>query len=248
VDVLAISDVPGNAMDLIGSGPFHPDPTSFADALAVVKRFDFPTDLPRRVLDYLNAGAAGKHRESPKRGEPGFDGVHGQIVASSEQAVAAALQQAAATGIKALSLGRILTGDAAQLGRRLAALAMAIQTRDPLCLIAAGETTVRVTGNGRGGRSQELALSAALGLRHRRGAALLAAGTDGTDGPTDAAGAYVDSETLARATQQGLDPDCALAKHDSYTFFDAEGGLLRTGPTETNVMDLALLWIPGDGA
>jgi glycerate-2-kinase len=134
-----------------------------------------------------------------------------------------------------------LSGEARILGRRFAALALAARGAQPACLLAGGETTVTLAdGAGRGGRSQELALAAALELASRRGVALLAAGTDGNDGPTDAAGAYADGDSVARGAARGRDARVALANHDAYGFFDAEGGLLRTGPTGTNVMDLVL--------
>ena len=127
----------------------------------------------------------------------------------------------------------------------MASLALAVRAGEPLCLIAGGETTVTVRGNGRGGRSQELALGAAQVLDGSAAVSVLAAGTDGTDGPTDAAGAYVDGSTLTRARARGLDPRAALDDNDAYAFFREEGGLFSTGPTRTNVMDLAFATVRG---
>jgi glycerate 2-kinase len=140
-----------------------------------------------------------------------------------------------------------LVGEARVAGRRLAALAAAVRSPEPVCLIAGGETTVTVAGAGRGGRNQELALAAAVALAGRDDLALLAAGTDGRDGPTDAAGAYADGGSVARGRAAGVAARECLARNDSHGFFDAEGGVLRTGPTGTNVMDLVLV-LAGTGA
>jgi hydroxypyruvate reductase len=137
----------------------------------------------------------------------------------------------------------VLHGEARELGRRLAALALALRRSEPIVLLGGGETTVTLRGSGRGGRNQELALAAARVLDGSEGIALLAAGTDGSDGPTDAAGAFVDGGTRSRALAGGFDADHALAENDSYPFFVREGGLLRTGPTGTNVMDFVAVWI-----
>jgi glycerate-2-kinase len=163
------------------------------------------------------------------------------LLANNRTAVDAAGAAAARRGLAPLCLPGFLHGEARVAGRRLAALARASLPRGPACVVAGGETTVTVRGSGRGGRSQELALAAALELDGNPRAALLAAGTDGSDGPTDAAGAFADGGTLARACARGLDAGAALARNDAYGFFSAEGGLFRTGPTRTNVMDLALL-------
>jgi glycerate-2-kinase len=165
------------------------------------------------------------------------------LLANNDTARSAALEAARALRARSLDLGAVLRGEAATAGRRLAGLARALVPGGPLCLVAGGETAVTVRGPGRGGRSQELALAAALGLHGDARATLLAAGTDGSDGPTEAAGAFADGGTLARAGRLGLDARSALARNDSGAFFEAEGGLFVTGPTRTNVMDLALLWI-----
>jgi hydroxypyruvate reductase len=192
------------------------------------------------VVAHLEAGVRGERPESPKPGDPALARVHTTLVASNATALAAARAEADAQGLPALVVARGLRGEARRAGERLAALARAARPR-PVCLLAGGETTVTVRGPGRGGRCQELALAAALAWDGLPGLTLLAAGTDGSDGPTDAAGAYADGGTVARGVARGADAREALARNDAHGFFATEGGLLRTGPTGTNVMDLVLV-------
>jgi glycerate-2-kinase len=244
IEVLAISDVPGDRPDVIGSGPCAPDPTTFADALAVLARRGLGAAFPAAARAQLAAGARGERPESPKPGDAAFARVRTTLLADNRVALAAAAAEARRRGLAALTLPGTLRGEAREAGRRLAALAVASRPRVPTVLLAGGETTVTLEasgGNGRGGRSQELALAAALALAGSAGITLLAAGTDGSDGPTDAAGACVDGGTTARAAARGLDAQAALGCHDSHSFFRAAGGLVQTGPTGTNVMDLALV-------
>ena len=243
IELLVVSDVPGDRLDLIGSGPLSADPTCYGDALAAVERCGARAALPARVLAHLEAGAAGRLAETPKPGDPTLAGVRAHVLASNATARRAALEAARAQGAHACDLGAVLRGEARMAGARLAALARALCGGRTLCVVAGGETTVRVRGPGRGGRSQELALAAALGLAGELRSTLLAAGTDGSDGPTHAAGAFADGATLARAQRLGLDAQAALERNDSGAFFETEGGLFVTGPTRTNVMDLALLWL-----
>ena len=243
--LLVVSDVPGDRLDVIGSGPFSADPSRYQDALAAVDHRGVRERLPARVLAHLIAGAEGRLEETPKPGAPELARVRPHLLASNRMARAAAVDSAQSQGALGLDLGEVLKGEAAIAGRRLAGLARALRPRGPLCLVAGGETAVTVRGPGRGGRSQELALAAALGLEGETRATLLAAGTDGSDGPTAAAGAFADGATLARARRLGLDARAALERNDSGAFFEAEGGLFTTGPTRTNAMDLALLWIDG---
>ncbi|HVP30569.1 MAG TPA: DUF4147 domain-containing protein [Myxococcota bacterium] len=242
--LLAISDVPGDALDVIGSGPCTADPSTFADALAVLRRHGLadPGVLPARVIARLEAGVAGAGEETPKPGDRRLERVRSAVLARNADAVEAARDAARARGLEARVAVRGLAGEARIAGERLAALGDALRPADaPRVLVAGGETTVTLEGTGRGGRNQELALAAALRLAGRDRVALLAAGTDGSDGPTDAAGAYVDGGTVSRGAAAGQDAEVALRRHDSHGFFAAEGGLFRTGPTHTNVMDLALL-------
>jgi glycerate-2-kinase len=252
IEVLAISDVPGDRLDVIGSGPCAPDPSRFADALEVLARRGCGGAFPAAARASLEAGARGERPESPKPGDPAFARVHTTVLAGNGTALAAAASAARARGLATLALPGALRGEARAVGRRLAALAAALRPSRPTLLLAGGETTVtlRAQGSeGRGGRSQELALAAALALDGIEGVTLLAAGTDGSDGPTDAAGACADAGTVSRGAAVGLDAQSALARHDSHPFFAVEGGLVRTGPTGTNVMDLVLARVePVSGA
>lgn len=243
VEVLAISDVPGDGFDVIGSGPMTADGTSFDDARSVLHDFKLANKVPERVIAHLEAGGRGEKDETPKPGDPIFERVHETLLATNRTARDAALSAARELGFRGVALGEVLQGEARNVGARLANLALAVRAREPVCLIAGGETTVTVRGKGRGGRSQELALGAAQVLDGSRAVSMLAAGTDGTDGPTDAAGAYADGSTLSRARARGLDPRAALDDNDAYVFFREEGGLFSTGPTRTNVMDLALAMV-----
>ncbi|HVN40871.1 MAG TPA: DUF4147 domain-containing protein [Myxococcota bacterium] len=241
IEVLAISDVPGDRLDVIGSGPCCADPTRYADSLDVLARRDLRERVPAAVIRHLEAGARGEHAETPKPGDAALARVRHTILASNRTALEAAARAARRTGARPVLVTPRLAGEASRAGRRLAVLARALRADSPQCLLAGGETTVRVRGEGRGGRSQELALAAAIELAGARDIALLAAGTDGSDGPTDAAGAFADGGSVARGAARGIDARAALARNDAYGFFDAEGGLLRTGPTGTNVMDLVLV-------
>jgi len=242
--VLAISDVIGDALDVIGSGPCAADPSRFADALAVLRRrgLDAPDALPAGVRAHLVAGAEGRLDETPKSGDPRLARVRSAVLASNADALAAARAAAQARGVEARIVTRALAGEARSAGRRLIALGRALRPAPvSRLLLAGGETTVTVRGRGRGGRCQELALAAALALAGDSALALLAAGTDGSDGPTDAAGAYADGGSVGRGAAAGIDAAAALARNDAHAFFAAEGGQLRTGPTGTNVMDLVLV-------
>jgi len=242
IEVLILSDVLGDPLDVIASGPCTPDPSTFTDALAVLAARALRERIPPRVLAHLEAGARGERLESPKPGDPGFARVHATIVASLGDALRAAGAAARELQMHTIAVSAMLHGEARVAGRRLAALARSLAPATlPTCLLAGGETTVTVRGGGAGGRSQELALAAAIELAGCDDVVLLAAGTDGSDGPTDAAGAFADGGSVARAASRGVDAARALADNDAYAFFAQEGGLLRTGPTGTNVMDLVLI-------
>ena len=204
--------------------------------------------VPAPVWHYLKDGDAGLHPETPKAGDPIFAGVQNVVVGNNQMALLAARDRAEALGCRGLVLTSALQGEAREVGRMLAALGQAVSSSDhpaapPVCLLAGGETTVTLEGQGKGGRNQELALAAALALEGSTRISLLSAGTDGTDGPTDAAGAFADGATCRRARARGLDPGDFLSRHDSYPFFAALGDLLITGPTRTNVMDIICLLI-----
>jgi glycerate-2-kinase len=241
-EVLVVSDVPGDALDVIGSGPCAPDPTTYRDALGALERRAATSRVPARVLAHLRRGVAGGVPETPKAGDPAFARVRHTLIASNADARQAAAEAARSLGLEPVDLGEVLAGEARECARALIAAARARRAPRPRCLIAGGETTVTVRGSGRGGRSQELALSAACELAEGSPfASVLAAGTDGTDGPTDAAGAFADAGSVQRGRAAGADARRALAGNDAYGFFEREGGLFVTGPTGTNVMDLVLI-------
>jgi glycerate 2-kinase len=249
--VLILSDVLGNPPDAIASGPASPDPTTFADALAIVRRYALLDRIPPAARDHLMRGAAGAVPDTPKPGDPIFRRVQTVIVGSNELALHAAQARARALGFRPLLLTSFLEGEAREAARALCSIARSVRVNamplgPPACLLAGGETTVTVRGSGRGGRCQEFALSAGIAAEGWADAVVAAFGTDGTDGPTDAAGAIADGTTVTRARALGLDPAQALAQHDAYPFFQALGDLLVCGPTRTNVNDiyLSLIGLP----
>jgi glycerate-2-kinase len=247
VIVLAVSDVSGDRFDLIGSGPCAADASRSEDALAVLDR-RLPGGVPAAVRAHLLAGVRAGARAAGGAGALATPRVPHVLLAGNATAVEGARAAAERLGYAPIVVARELAGEARRAGARLAAVGAAVRAPRPVCLIAGGETTVHVRGGGRGGRSQELALAAAEILAGDPCVCLLAAGTDGEDGPTDAAGAFADGATLARALERGLDARAALAANDAYAFFEREGGLLRTGPTGTNVRDLVLLAVEPRGA
>ena len=245
---LVLSDVVGNPLDAIASGPTVPDTSTWADAAAVVDRFGLWQQVPASVAERLRDGLAGRLAETPKPGNPLFERTQTVVVGSNLLACRAAAAEATGLGFQTLVLSTFIEGEAREVGRVLAGILREVDASGqpvgrPCCLIAGGETTVSVRGQGRGGRNQELALGAAFALRGLPNVLLASIGTDGNDGPTDAAGAWVDGTTIDRAQHAGRDPSAALADNDSYTFFKTLGqGLIVTGPTNTNVNDLLLLF------
>jgi hydroxypyruvate reductase len=241
---LAISDVIGDSPTAIGSGPTVADPSTFQECIAIVERYGLRGALPRAVVEHLERGVAGLIAETPKEQAAIFRGSHYRTVASNRLSIDAAARMARERGCKVEILTTEMQGHTHDAAHRFAAvLRQAASARSddaPFVVLAGGETTLPVQGDGRGGRNQEFALVAALDLQGIDGVSVLSAGTDGTDGPTDAAGAFVDGSTVARARACGLDADDSLRRQDSYTLFDALGDLHRTGPTGTNVMDLAI--------
>jgi len=237
---LILSDVIGDRLDVIASGPTAPDPTTFDDAWAVLERRGLLGETPAAVRDVLDRGRRGEAPETPKPGDPVFDRVENRIIGSNRLALDAARRRAEALGYETRILTAELTGEAAEVGRDLAAMARKVRREAgrPYCLLVGGETTVTVRGPGLGGRNLELALAFAAEIAGEAGIAMLSAGTDGTDGPTDAAGAVVNGETAIRARERGWAPETYLAHNDSYRFFERTGDLFITGPTGTNVMDV----------
>jgi hydroxypyruvate reductase len=244
---LLLSDVVGNPVDAIASGPTVADTSTWADVGAVFDRFDLWPNVPASVAARVREGLDGRQDETPKPGDPLFERTQTVVVGSNLLACQAAAAEATRLGYTSLVLSTYVEGEAREVGRVLAGLLREVDASGhplgrPCCIIAGGETTVTVRGQGRGGRNQELALAAAFALRGVPDVLLASVGTDGNDGPTDAAGAWVDGSTLERAQARGLNPAQALADNDSYTLFEALGDLIVTGPTNTNVNDVMLLF------
>ena len=242
---LAISDVPGDDPATIGSGPTVADPSSFADALRILDVHAPLEPVPPAVRAHLEAGARGEVQETPKPGDPVFERSGFVLVATLRDALEAAAAAARAAGCDVVSWPAPLVGDAHATAREFASRLRELASgrragAPPLVLVAGGETTLQVRGGGQGGRCQEMAVVAAVELAGARGLTLLAAGTDGTDGPTDAAGGYADGATLARIRRAGLDPVARLADNDCHRLLEAAGDLYVSGPTGTNVTDLLL--------
>lgn len=241
---LILSDVTGDDLDVIGSGPTVPDPSTFQQARAVLKKYGIWEKTPSAVRRHLSANAP----ETPKPGDPVFDRVQNLLVGSNRLAVDAAARAARSLGFRTLILSTMLEGEAREIAHVHAAIAKELRTtghplRPPACIISGGEATVTLRGTGLGGRNQEFALAAAMQISGLEDTLILSAGTDGTDGPTGAAGAIADGTTLARAAQKGFDASAYLANNDSYHFFEALGDLLHTGPTGTNVADIQIVLV-----
>lgn len=245
---LIVSDVIGDDLDVIASGPTAPDPSTYAECLKIIQTYALSEALPPSVLAHIQAGCRGLHPETPKADDPLWSNVYNCLVATLPQALQAAADRAAAWGFVPHILGHDLCGEA-----RDSATALIQRARQysrectsgsrPLCLLVGGESTVTLRGSGLGGRNQEMALAASLALGDVPNICALFAGTDGTDGPTDAAGGYACGDTLALAIAQGLDAQCYLDNNDSYPFLARCDRLLKTGPTRTNVMDMAIILI-----
>jgi glycerate 2-kinase len=261
-DVLAISDVVGDDLSVIASGPAVADASRFQDALEILRRFGGTDRFPRAVVQHVEAGAAGRVAETPKPGDPRLARIRAAVIGSRRDAMDGAVAEASARGYHVVRIDDPIVGEAraaaASYVRTVLALAhgkiaekiptalpalpgLPVVNR-PLCFVSSGETTVHVKGGGKGGRNQEFVLAAAPLLDQMHApAALASAGTDGIDGPTDAAGAYADSTTIDRALADGRPPDRFLVNNDSYAFFHALGDLIHTGPTGTNVGDLQVI-------
>ena len=245
---LIISDVIGDPLDVIASGPTAPDPTTFDDALAILDRYGLRAKVPPAVLAHLERGRAGALDETPKALPPS---VRNLVLGNNSRALAAAQRQAEELGYAVLNLGSRIEGETRHAAVVLAGIARSIAAdgrplRPPVCLLSGGETTVSLgPAPGRGGRNQEFVLSAVayLGADGLRNMVVLSGGTDGEDGPTDAAGALADESTRTRAAAAGANPAAYLERHDAYTFFEATGDLLKTGLTQTNVMDVRVMLI-----
>lgn len=244
VEAFLLSDVIGDDLDVIGSGPTAPDASSYARAGAIFEKYGIASRVPASVRDRIDAGIKGLIAETPKPGDPVFLRVRNTIVGSNRLALRAAAKRARALGYRTLVLASGIEGETREIARMHAAIAREMATtgqpiQPPACVITGGETTVTIKGSGLGGRNQEFALASAMGIAGLSDTVVLSAGTDGTDGPTDAAGAIADGKTLERKP----DAQRFLASNDSYHYFESLGDLVITGPTNTNVADVRIILV-----
>lgn len=246
---LVLSDVVGSPLDVIASGPTVPDTSTWADAWTVVETYAIADTLPAAVARRLQAGMRGDLADTPKPDDPIFDHAVAQIVGDNRVAALAACRRAQELGYHALLLTSYLEGEAREVAKIAVALAREVAANGqpvaaPACLLLGGETTVTLgSAPGKGGRNQELALAAALGIAGSERITIASLATDGSDGPTDGAGGMVDGSTVMMGAQMGLDAGAMLRRHDAYPFLQATGDLLLCGPTQTNVNDLVLVWV-----
>jgi len=245
---LILSDVIGDDLDIIASGVTAPDVSTFDDCMAILSRYRLFETTPDPVLKHLSEGCKGQVDETLKPGDPQFNRVENYIVGSISDALNAAAKKASHYDFSPLILSSAIQGEAKEVAKVLSSMAREVRrfgrpVSPPGCLLSGGETTVTLRGNGKGGRNMELALAAGIELADVPRTLLLSAGTDGTDGPTDAAGAFASDSTVIRANALNLSARQHLARHNSYPFFQKLGDLLVTGPTRTNVMDLQVILI-----
>ncbi|MEX1297366.1 MAG: glycerate kinase [Desulfotignum sp.] len=245
---LILSDVIGDDLDIIGSGMTAPDTGYFRDCQVILERHQVWDKVPEPVQNRILAGMDGRIPDTPKPGDPVFSRVFNLVVGSLSDALSAAETKARHLGFTPVILSSMIQGEARDAAKVLCAIAREVRqsgrpAKPPVCLLCGGETTVTLRGTGKGGRNMELALAGALSLAGTKGILLLSAGTDGTDGPTDAAGAFAHEYTVSRAQNLGLSAENHLAENNAYPFFLALDDLLITGPTRTNVMDMQILLI-----
>jgi glycerate 2-kinase len=247
---LIISDVPGDDLDAIASGPTVGDLSTFRDAQAILEKYALLSSLPKSIVTYIRKGMEGGIVETPKPGDPLFSNTVNKVIGSNQVALRAAAKKATDLGYHTYVIPSLVTGDAEVEARKLVCLAHEHKGNKPVCILQGGETTVKVTGEGKGGRNQHFALAALQELSKEQytrtldDIIVLSGGTDGTDGPTDAAGAVIDKETLARAANLQLDIAQYLKEQDAYHFLQQTNSLLITGPTQTNVMDIMMAIVP----
>ncbi len=248
VVTLMLSDVVGDNPDVIASGPTVPDPSTFQECIEILEKYDLLKRLPGAVVRYLEAGVSGDMPETPKANSPIFKCHLHLIVGSNLDAIKSAAEEAVKRGYRPLILSSMIEGETRHVARMHVAIAKEVRRTGhplapPACILSGGETTVTVMGNGKGGRNQEFGLAAAIQLAGERDMVVFSAGTDGSDGPTDAAGAIVDPRTIVRAAKAGVDPGRYLRDNDAYRFLEKTGDLYRSGPTNTNVMDLRIMLV-----
>jgi hydroxypyruvate reductase len=241
---LILSDVVGDPMDIIASGPTVPDESTFEDAYSIIQKYSLEEKILNTVCEFLRSGKIGKIEETPKNGNEIFNNTQNVIIGSNKIALEAAEKRAKDLGYNTIILSSLVEGESREVAKFFAAIAKEVSRTGtpvpkPACIIAGGETTVTIRGKGKGGRNQEFALSAAIEIEGCEGIVILSAGTDGTDGPTDATGAIVDFNTCKDARKKfRLSPEEFLSRNDSYNFFKKTGEHIITGPTMTNVMDI----------
>ncbi len=245
---LIVSDVIGDRLDTIASGPTVPDETTFSDAAYVFEKYNLWDKIPIVVSERIKSGLSNEIVDTPKKGDEVFENVYNYIVVSNIHALKAAKYSAEALGLNALILSSSIQGETRDVARVHAAIAREIRTTgnplpSPACIITGGETTVTIKGKGKGGRNQEFALAAAIDIDDLKNTVILSVDSDGTDGLTDAAGGIVDGDSLKRASELGLDPLVYLDSNDSYNFLKEIDSLIITGPTNTNVMDIRLILV-----
>lgn len=245
---MMLSDVVGDNLDVIASGPTVPDSSTFQDCLQIIQKYALSGRLPPAVMAHIRAGASGEKEDTPKAGSPVFDNASNIIIGSNTDAMRAAEKTAMDLGYHTLVLSSMIQGETRQVACVHTAIAREIRKTGmpicpPACVLSGGETTVTIKGSGKGGRNQEFALAAAIDIAGEENILVLCGGTDGTDGPTDAAGAFADTLTWQRALALQIDPVTFLDNNDSYHFFEKTGDLFITGPTNTNVMDLRIMLV-----
>ncbi len=245
---LILSDVIGDNLDSIASGPTVPDSSTFEDCLHILDKYEIRQRILRSVVEFLEKGVRGEVEETPKTEDPAFTKTGNFIIGSNILAVRAAKEKADELGYNSLILSSFIEGETKEVARVHSAIVKGIISTSnpvarPACVISGGETTVTIRGKGLGGRNQEFSLAAAIDIDGLENTVILSGGTDGTDGPTDAAGAIADGTSLRRARELNLKADYYLRENDSYNFFQKLGDLLITGPTRTNVMDLRLVLV-----
>jgi len=242
-----ISDVISDKLDVIGSGITYPDETTFLDSIKVLKKYNEEKEIPESVYNLLKKGAEGRIEENPKKNDKIFKRVKNVLIGNNKIALEEIKKKAEKIGIISKILSNEISGEAREIGKKLAKISIEEKKKKindkPVLLIFGGETTVNVKGGGKGGRAQELALSFAKEINGIDGIYLLSAGSDGTDGPTDAAGAIVDGNTISKGEELGIKAEEFLNKNDSYNYFKKTNSLFVTGPTGTNVMDFYLILI-----
>jgi hydroxypyruvate reductase len=249
---LILSDVVGDSLDAIASGPTVPDPTSYADVKAILEKYGLAAKMPDKLMALIRLGLEGQVPETPKPGDPLFANSTDILIGTNYLSLQAAAQQASQLGFTPIVLSSQITGEAREVAKVLYGIGKDARKRQllgpgDLCILSGGETTVTIRGTGKGGRNQEMALAFLAEMEsspaEAAGIFFLSAATDGNDGPTDAAGAYASIELLELAKTSGCDINACLNDNDAYTFFDRIGHLLKTGPTNTNVCDLQIMLV-----